>query len=104
MLMGPTGAHMKFLSLEPLLGLMADLELAGIDLVIVGGGETGPGARRMDADWARDVRDRCVAAGVPFYLKRWGEFDEMGVRVGKLSAESMLEAQVWDQMPHGQGW
>ena len=43
------------------------------------------------------------AAGVPFYLKRWGEFDEMGERVGKLSAGSMLEAQVWDQMPHRQG-
>ena len=39
------------------------------------------------------------AAGVPFYLKRWGEFEEMGERVGKLSAGAMLEAQVWNQMP-----
>ena len=97
-----TGAQLKFLSLEPLLGPMPGLNLEGIDWVIVGG-ETGPRARRMEAEWVRDVRDQCVAAGVPFYLKRWGEFDEMGVRVGKLSAGSMLEAQVWDQMPHRQG-
>ena len=98
-----TGAQLKFLSLEPLLGPMPDLDLAGIDWVIVGG-ETGPRARRMEAGWVRDVRDRCVAAGVPFYLKRWGEYSETGERVGRLCAGSMLEAQVWDQMPpHGQG-
>ena len=93
-----TGAQLKFLSLEPLLGPMPDLDLAGIDWVIVGG-ETGPGSRRMEAGWVRDVRDQCLAAGVPFYLKQWGEFNEMGERVGRLCAGSMLEAQDWTQMP-----
>ena len=92
------GAQMKFLSLEPLLGPMPDLDLAGIDWVIVGG-ETGPKARRMDAAWARDVRDRCVAAGVPFHFKQWGEYGEDGVRVGKKKAGRLLDGRTWDEKP-----
>lgn len=95
-----TGARLKFLSLEPLLGPMPDLNLAGIDWVIVGG-ESGPKARRMEADWARDVRDQCLAASVPFFFKQWGEYDENGVRVGKKAAGKMLDGQIWDQMPAG---
>ena len=95
-----TGAQVKFLSLEPLLGPMPNLNLAGIDWVIVGG-ETGPKARRMDADWARDIRDRCVAAGIPFHFKQWGEYGEKGVRVGKKVAGEMLDGQVWQQRPSG---
>ena len=93
-----TGAQMKFLSLEPLLGPMPSLNLEGIDWVIVGG-ETGPKARRMDADWARDVRDRCVAAGVPFHFKQWGEYGEDGVRVGKKKAGRLLDGRTWDEKP-----
>jgi protein gp37 len=59
------------LSLEPLLGPLPSLDLTGIDWVIVGG-ESGPGARPMHPDWVRDIRDRCVAAGVPFFFKQWG--------------------------------
>jgi protein gp37 len=68
-----TPAVVRFLSLEPLLGPLPSLDLTGIDWVIVGG-ESGPGARPMHPDWARDVRDRCVAAGVPFLFKQWGEY------------------------------
>ena len=93
-----TGAKVKFLSLEPLLGPIGDLDLAGIDWVIVGG-ETGPKARRMDAAWARDVRDRCVAAGVPFHFKQWGEYDENGVHVGRKAAGEMLGGRTWDEKP-----
>jgi protein gp37 len=50
---------------------LPSLDLTGIDWVIVGG-ESGPGARPMHPDWARDIRDRCVAAGVPFFFKQWG--------------------------------
>ena len=59
----------RFLSLEPLLGPLPKLDLRWIDWVIVGG-ETGPGARPMEADWARKVRDECQAAGVSFFMKQ----------------------------------
>lgn len=68
-----TPAAVRFLSLEPLLGPLPRLDLTGIDWVIVGG-ESGPGARPMHPDWVRDIRDRCVAAGVPFFFKQWGQF------------------------------
>jgi protein gp37 len=90
-----THACVKFLSLEPLLGPLPSLDLAGIDWVIAGG-ESGPGARPMDADWVRQIRDRCVAAGVPFFFKQWG-----GVR--KKQAGRELDGRTWDEMPCG-GW
>lgn len=74
-----TPAAVRFLSCEPLLGpvnlaglLQGDARV-GIDWVIVGG-ESGPGARPMHPDWARSLRDQCVAAGVPFFFKQWGEW------------------------------
>lgn len=63
-------APVHFLSVEPLLGPV-ELDLEGIDWVIAGG-ESGPHARPMEADWARSVRDQCAAAGVPFFFKQWG--------------------------------
>lgn len=72
-----TPAAVRFLSLEPLLGPLPSLDLTGIDWVIVGG-ESGPGARPMHPDWVRDIRDRCVAAGVPFFFKQWGAYGVEG--------------------------
>lgn len=66
-------AAVRFLSLEPLLGPLPDLDLSGIDWVIVGG-ESGPGARPMDPDWARNIRDRCQATNTPFFFKQWGSW------------------------------
>lgn len=86
-----TSAQVKFLSIEPLLGPISDLNLSGIDWVIVGG-ESGPGARPMEADWALDIRDQCLRAKVPFFFKQWG-----GVHKKKAGKE--LEGRVWDQMP-----
>lgn len=97
-----TGAKAKFLSLEPLLGPMPDLDLIGIDWVIVGG-ESGPKARQMRAEWVRDVRDRCVAVGVPFYFKQWGEYGEDGVRVGKKAAGRLLDGRTWEEKPGTEG-
>ena len=65
------GAHVKVLSLEPLLGPLPNLCLRDIDQVIVGG-ESGPGARPMTADWVRDIRDQCTAASAPFVFRQWG--------------------------------
>jgi len=86
-----TGAHVKFLSLEPLLGPLPKMDLRGIDWAIVGG-ESGPGARPMNADWVTDIREQCAEAGVAFFFKQWG-----GVQ--KKKAGRTLEGRTWDQMP-----
>ncbi len=88
-----TGAHIKFLSLEPLLGPLHRLNLRGIDWVIVGG-ESGPAARPMRADWVREIRDRCRRSDVPFFFKQWG--GPVKSRNGRL-----LDGRTWDEMPGG---
>ena len=87
-----THAAVKFLSLEPLLGPIPDLDLAGIHWVVVGG-ESGTGARPMDSNWAVDIRDQCLAAKVPFFFKQWGG-------VNKKKAGRLLEGRTWGQMPN----
>jgi len=88
-----TGAHIKFVSFEPLVGPIDDLDLEGIDWVIVGG-ESGPKARPIDPDWVREIRDRCLAARVPFFFKQWGG-------VIKKRSGRVLDGRTWDQMPVG---
>jgi protein gp37 len=66
-------AKVRFLSIEPLLEDLGELDLTGIHWVIVGG-ESGAGARPMHPDWARSIRDQCIAQGVPFLFKQWGEW------------------------------
>ena len=90
-LLKATGAHTKFLSLEPLLGPLPDLDVSGIDWVIVGG-ESGPGARPMNADWVREIRDNCLNREVPFFFKQWGG-------VFKKRAGRILDDRTWDEMP-----
>lgn len=84
-------AAVRFLSVEPLLGPIPRLPLAGIHWVIVGG-ESGPGARPMRAEWVRSIRDRCVRRGVPFFFKQWG-----GVWKKRTGRE--LDGCIWEQRP-----
>jgi len=86
-------AAVRFLSLEPLLGPLGAVNLSGIDWVIVGG-ESGPGARPMDPEWAREIRDQCVQARVPFFFKQWG-----GVQ--KKKNGRVLDGRAWEEMPNG---
>ncbi len=86
-----TGAHVKFLSLEPLLGPLPDLNLRGIDWAIVGG-ESGPRARVMRQEWVIEIRNQCQSAGVPFFFKQWGG-------TNKKKSGRTLEGKTWDQMP-----
>src|SRR5690606_30153079 len=79
-------AAVRFLSVEPLLEDLGPIDLAGISWVIAGG-ESGPGARPMDPDWIRSLRDRCRDAGVPFFFKQWG-----GVR--KARAGRLLDGRT----------
>jgi protein gp37 len=87
-----TPAAVRFLSLEPLLGPLPSLDLDGIDWVIVGG-ESGAGHRPMDLGWARDIRDHCVAARVPFFFK------QVGGRTPKAGGRE-LDGRTWDEYPH----
>ena len=84
-------ARVRFLSMEPLLGPVKRLPLAGIDWVIVGG-ESGPGARPMQPVWARTIRDRCQEREVPFFFKQWGG-------VWKKRAGRVLDGRTWDECP-----
>ncbi|OGB91310.1 MAG: hypothetical protein A3G35_08580 [candidate division NC10 bacterium RIFCSPLOWO2_12_FULL_66_18] len=84
-------AAVRFLSVEPLLARIPLLPLTGIDWVIVGG-ESGPGARPMEGDWVREIRDWCVDSEVPFFFKQWG-----GVRKGRTGR--LLDGRTWDEMP-----
>lgn len=85
------GAAVKFLSLEPLLGPLGTMDLSGIDWVIVGG-ESGPGARRLEAEWVRSIRDQCVEQGVAFFFKQWGG-------TNKKKAGRTLDGRTWSEMP-----
>jgi len=86
-----TPARVKFLSLEPLLGPIDQLDLQGIDWVIVGG-ESGPGARPMERNWVIAIKDQCTSAGVPFFFKQWGG-------VNKKKAGRILDGKTWSEMP-----
>lgn len=83
-------AQIRFLSCEPLLGPL-DLELSNIHWVIVGG-ESGPGARPMEADWVRSIRDQCHEQNVAFFFKQWG-----GVQKHRFGRE--LDEQTYDEYP-----
>jgi protein gp37 len=84
-------AHTRFLSLEPLLGPLGELDLTGIHWVIVGG-ESGPRARPVREEWVREIRDACLTAHVPFFFKQWGGRN-------KKRAGRVLDGAVWDELP-----
>jgi len=86
-----TGAKVKFLSLEPLLGPLPKMNLKGIDWAIVGG-ESGPGARPMDLAWVLDIQQQCKKAKIPFFFKQWGGWN-------KKKAGRQLQGRTWDEMP-----
>ncbi len=124
-----TNAWHRFISFEPLLGDIEDLDLTGIDLVIVGG-ESGPRARPMNPDWPRSIRDQCIDQKVPLFFKQWGEWapydgkiirlkdgkhvlwendmpipdvinghGEYSVRVGRSKSGRLLDGVDWGDLP-----
>ena len=107
----------RVLSAEPLTGPIVLPVASGLGWVIAGG-ESGRGARPMEARWARSLRDQCVSAGVPFFFKQWGEWapdysradnapagspwrqdDDVSSRVGKRAAGRLLDGRTWDEIP-----
>ncbi|MEW6052028.1 MAG: phage Gp37/Gp68 family protein [Candidatus Zixiibacteriota bacterium] len=86
-----TGAAIKFLSLEPLLGPLPELDMSGIDWAIVGG-ESGPGARPMKKEWVLQIQEQCREQGVHFFFKQWGG-------VNKKAAGRLLNGREYSEMP-----
>ena len=86
-----TSAKIKFLSCEPLLGPLNNLNLHGIDWIIVGG-ESGPGARSIAENWILSIRDTCERNDIPFFFKQWGG-------VNKKRNGRVLQGQLWNQIP-----
>lgn len=87
-----TAAQVRFLSLEPLIGPIRSLDLGRIHWAIVGG-ESGPGARPIHPDWVRQIRDRCLACGVPFFFKQWGGLTPS-------AGGRRLDGREWNQWPY----
>ena len=85
------GSTVRFLSLEPLLGPLPELNLRGIHWVIVGG-ESGPGARLMEPSWVSEIKEQCQEAQVAFFFKQWGG-------VFKKRNGRTLEGKTWDELP-----
>jgi protein gp37 len=85
------GAKVRFVSAEPLLGQLHDLNLSGIDWLIAGG-ESGMAARPIDTEWVRDLRDQCHRAGVAFFFKQWGG------RTPKAGGRE-LDGELYDEVP-----
>jgi protein gp37 len=94
-------AAVRFLSIEPLLEDLGEIDLSGIHWVIVGG-ESGPGSRPMQESWVESIRDQCAAAGVAFFFKQWGMFGPKNgsiERLGKKTAGRVLNGRTWDEYP-----
>ncbi len=83
--------HDDVLSIEPLLEAIPSLDLRNIDWVIAGG-ESGPRAREVKAEWISDLRDQCRSAGVAFFFKQWGGRN-------KKKTGRTLDGRTWDEMP-----
>jgi len=93
-----TNATIRFISAEPLLEDIAEINLDQIHWLIVGG-ESGAGARSMKPEWALNLRDRCRASDTEMFFKQWGAYGEDGKRRSKKANGRLLEGRLWDEMP-----
>ena len=91
-------APLRFLSIEPLLEDLGELDLNGIDWVIVGG-ESGSKARPMKKEWVDRIHGHCNRQNIPFFFKQWGAWGEDGVRRGKKGNGRFYKDQVWNMLP-----
>ncbi|MHB2155001.1 phage Gp37/Gp68 family protein [Calditrichota bacterium GD2] len=91
-------AHIKFLSIEPLLEDLGEIDLTGIDWVIVGG-ESGPKARPMKEEWVINIKNQCEKFGVPFFFKQWGTWGADMVKRNKKANGRQLLGRLWEEYP-----
>ena len=97
-LLRQVNARVRFLSVEPLLEDLGEMDLRGIHWVIVGG-ESGHGARPMAKEWVENVQRQCEAASVAFFFKQWGGWGADGVRRSKKANGRVLAGRTWDAYP-----
>jgi protein gp37 len=95
-------ATVRFVSAEPLLEDLGDIDLDGIHWVIVGG-ESGPQARPMQPEWVDNIKRRCDEAGTAFFFKQWGGWGADGRRRSKRANGRIYLGQTWDAMPNADG-
>ncbi len=93
-----TRAAVRFLSLEPLLEELGELDLSAINWVIVGG-ESGAGSRAMAQAWVESIRRQCAGQSVPFFFKQWGAWGADGVHRSKKMNGRSLQGSTWNEMP-----
>ncbi len=91
-------ARIRFLSIEPLLEHLGTIDLSGIHWVIVGG-ESGPKARPMKAEWVTDIKKQCKKAKVKFFFKQWGSRGADGKKRSKKANGRELAGKIWNEMP-----
>ncbi|MCH9845045.1 MAG: phage Gp37/Gp68 family protein, partial [Alphaproteobacteria bacterium] len=91
--------HIAFVSFEPLLESVADVNLTDICWAIVGG-ESGHGARMMHQEWVDEIYRACQKSGTAFFFKQWGAFNAEGIKVGKKQAGRIWRGKTWDEMPN----
>jgi protein gp37 len=91
-------AQIKFISIEPLIGDVGNLDLTNINWVIVGG-ESGMSARKMNPEWAENVQKQCQKQNVPFFFKQWGTWGEDGIKRNKKENGKLLLGKEWMQIP-----
>ncbi|TRO80588.1 DUF5131 family protein [Trichloromonas acetexigens] len=91
-------ARIRFLSMEPLLEDLGEVDLSGIHWVIVGG-ESGPSARPMQPEWASNIRHQCASQKVAFFFKQWGGWGPDGEKRAKKSNGRLLDGRTWDGVP-----
>ena len=91
-------ANIKFLSIEPLLEDLGEIDLTGIDWVIVGG-ESGPKARPMKEEWVINIKNQCQKFGVPFFFKQWGTWGADMVKRNKKANGRQLLGRIWAEYP-----
>lgn len=93
-----TSAAVRFVSFEPLIGRAGTLNLAGIDWAIVGG-ESGPRARPMRAEWVEEIQDQCRLCGIAFFFKQWGNWGKDGKKRSKNANGRNWRGRIWNEMP-----
>ena len=91
-------AKVHFLSCEPLLGPLDEMDLSGIEWVIVGG-ESGPNARKMMPKWVKSIQEQTSKFNVPFFFKQWGTWGPDGIRRSKKKNGKLFEGAVVQEMP-----
>lgn len=91
-------ARVRFLSIEPLLEALGDLDLKNIQWVIVGG-ESGPKARQMRPEWVKDIKQQCEIQNIAFFFKQWGGWGADGKKRAKKANGRILFGRTWDNMP-----